>query len=128
MNVNLLSQYRSIRQEMIELEERIQNIYSAAMFPKSSEITGMPRSPGYSSDGMSRVFERIEALVSKYQEKLAQLADLCLEIEKEIDTLPSFERRMIRLRYVDGKEWTEISKIMEYSVPQLHRLHKKIFS
>ena len=127
LNTELLSQYRSIRREMIELEERIQNIYSAAMFPKSSEITGMPRSPGFSSDGMSRVFEKIEELVAQYQEKLVQLSELCLEIEKQVDDLPSFDRRIIRLRYLDGKPWSEIHKITGYSVAQLHRIHNKIF-
>ena len=126
MNVNLLTQYRSIRQEMIELKERIDQIYSASLFPKGSQLTGMPRPSGYSNDGMIRIFEQIEELTEFYQEKQAKLNSLCLAIEKEIEELPSLERRIIRLRYLEGKEWSEISKITGCSRSTLYRLHKDL--
>ena len=128
MNVELLTEYRSIRREMIEIDDRIKEIKESAKYPKSPQLTGMPRAPGYSSDGLSRIFEQIEELTELYQQKWAQLNDLCLEIEKEIESLPSLERRIIRLRYLDNKSWPEVSKIMRYSVAQLHRIHKKIFT
>lgn len=128
MNVELLVEYRSLRREMIEIDDRIKEIRESAKYPKSPQLTGMPRAPGYSSDGLSRIFEQIEELTELYQQKWARLNDLCLEIEKEIDSLPSLERRIIRLRYLDDKPWPEVSEIMGYSVAHLHRVHKKIFA
>ena len=128
MNVELLAEYRSLRREMIEIDDRIKEIRESAKYPKSPQITGMPRAPGYSSDAMSRIFEQIEELTELYQEKRMLLNDLCLQIEKEINDLPSFERRIIRLRYLDGRLWPEISRMTGYSVAQLHRIHKKIFA
>lgn len=127
MDVNLLIQYQSIRKEMLEIDERIKEVYSAALYPTSPQLTGMPRAPGYSTDGIGRIFDQIDELTELYQTKQIQLNDLCLQIEREIDDLPSLERRIIRLRYLSGKEWPEISKITEYSVSHLHRIHKKIF-
>lgn len=128
MNVQLLTEYQSIRQEMIEIDARIKEIRESAKYPKSPQLTGMPRAPGFSGDGITRILEQIEELTELYQQKWTRLNDLCLEIEKEIDSLPSLERRIIRLRYLDNKFWPEISKITGYSVPHLHRVHKKIFA
>lgn len=126
MNKELLVQYQSIQQEMIELKDRIEQIYSSSLFPKNQQITGMPRSPGYSTDGLLRIFEKIEKLAEFYEEKLSKLNALCRQIEDEIEKLPSLERRIIRLRYLEGKEWSEISKIVGCSRSTLHRLHANL--
>lgn len=126
MNVRLLVQYRSIQQEIAELKEKIERIYSDAMFPKSPQMTGMPRAPGYSNDGMIRIFEKIEELTELYQKKQIELIDLCKAIEQEIEDLESLERRIIRLRYLEGKEWSEISKIIGCSRMTVYRLHKNL--
>lgn len=128
MNVELLTEYRSLRKEIIELQERIKEVRAAACYPTSPQLTGMPRAPGYSNDGIARVFEQIEELTEMYTAKQIKLNDLCLVIENEIDQLPSLERRIIRLRYLDDKFWPEIAEITGVSVSQLHRIHKKIFA
>lgn len=127
VNQKLLSQYQSIKAEIKELDYRIEELYFSAMFPKSGQITGLPRAAGYSTEGLAKLFEQIENLVAVYVDKRIKLIELCLEIENEVDSLPSVERRIIRLRYLDGKEWSDISTITTYSVSQLHKIHKKIF-
>lgn len=126
INIQLLSQYQSIQKELSELADRIEQIYSHAMFPSSSQITGMPRSPGYSTGGLLKIFLQIDELAEFYKEKQAELNKLCRQIEKEIEELPSLERRIIRFRYIDGMKWSEISKLTGYSRAQLWRLHDKI--
>lgn len=128
MDFNLLTQYQSIKQEIIELQERIEQIYSSSLYPKGSQLTGMPRPSGYSNDGMIRIFEKIEELTEFYQAKQAKLNELCRRIEAEIEALPSLERRVIRLRYLDGKEWSEIKEVIGCSKATLHRINKKITS
>lgn len=126
MNFDLLTQYQSIKREIIELQERIEQIYSSSLYPKGSQITGMPRPSGYSNDGMIRIFEQIEELTDIYREKLSRLNELCRRIEEEIEELPSLERRIIRLRYLDGKGWSEISKTIGCSRSTLYRVNEKI--
>lgn len=126
MDMKLLAQYRSIRQELVELNERINQIYSSALFPRGVQITGMPRATGYSGDGIYRTFEKLDELAEFYKQKQHELNELCIQIEKEIEALPSLERRIVRLRYLDGKGWKEISKITGYSVSHLHKINNKI--
>jgi DNA-directed RNA polymerase specialized sigma subunit len=127
LTLESLHEYRSMKKEIEDLDRRITDIYQNSLLPRSSQITGMPRSPGYSNDAMDRIFEKIEELITEYIEKKARLIDRCLEIEKEIDSLKSIERRLLRYRYIDNLPWVEIGKIMDYSIVQLHRIHKKIF-
>lgn len=127
LSIELLHEYRSLKKEIDDLDQRIVDVYQNSLFPKSSQITSMPRSPGYSNDGMNRIFEKIEELAAIYLKKRADLMDKCVAIEAEIDGFPSVERRLLRYRYIDGKEWKDISKIMDYSVVQLHRIKQNIF-
>lgn len=126
LNVDLLIQYRSIQKEIFELKRHVEQIYSHAMFPSCGEITGMPRSPGYSTDGLLKTFVQVDELAEMYKKKITSLVELCWKIEAEVDKLPSIERRIIRLRYFDGRKWDEISTATGYSRSQLHRIHDKL--
>lgn len=129
MNWELLEQYRSLRQEASELKDRIQEVYSNALFPKSVQISAMPRASRYSNDGMIRIFEKIEELTEMYKKKQQELLEMCVQIELDIQKLPtSIERRIIRLRYLDGKQWSEIGQLTGYSVSNLHKIHAKMKS
>ena len=127
VTIEMLHEYRSMKKEIDDLDQRIVDTYQKSLFPKSSQITNMPRSPGYSNDGMNKIFEKIEELAALYVRKKAELIDQCLEIENAINGFPSVERRLLRYRYIDGKQWPEISKIMGYSAAQLHRIKQNIF-
>lgn len=127
LSIESLDEYRSLKKEIDDLDQRIVDVYQNSLFPKSSQITSMPRSPGYSNDGMNRIFEKIEQLAAAYLKKRADLLDKCLEIETEIDRFPSVERRLLRYRFIDGKPWDEVGKCMGYSKAQLHRIKQNIF-
>lgn len=121
----LLYQYQSIKKEIAELRERINHIYSSAMVPGIKNITDMPMAQGYSTDGLSKVFEQIEELTEVWTERIAELQAVCTKIETAISGLESIERRVIRYRYMDGKSWKRISYLTKYSVAQLHRIHNR---
>ena len=47
-------------------------------------------------------------------------------IEKEIDKVKnSTEAMLLRYRYIDGKEWEEISELLNYSERNIYYMHKK---
>ena len=121
----LLYQYRSIKKEIAELKERINHIYSSAMVPGIKNITDMPMAQGYSTDGLSKVFEQIEELAEVWAQRVTELQQVCTEIETAMSGLESIERRVIRYRYMDNKSWTKISNITKYSIPHLHRIHNR---
>ena len=53
-------------------------------------------------------------------------------LEKVIETLPSNEREVVRLRYLEGCKFNKISNMINYSKSSIYRFHssarKKILS
>ena len=60
-----------------------------------------------------------------YEEKLVDLIDGQLKIEKAIESLNPTERELIRLRYIDGADWTEVAATIHYEWTQTHRIHAR---
>ena len=87
--------------------------------------------------------EKVQTSCDRRQELLmAMLADIDTEIEKETLKLselqkevlnwskgfPIFARTIIRLRYIRGLTWEEISEYTAYSVRHVQRIHNDIIS
>ena len=69
--------------------------------------------------------ELLEPLRAFYKEKLAELVALQLDIEHAIETLEPIERELVRLRYIDGKDWYQICMAINYEWAQTHRIHAR---
>jgi DNA-directed RNA polymerase specialized sigma subunit len=105
MTKEQLRQYRSIKIEISQLERRIIEL----------EMHGHD-------------FEVIQPLRDLYREKLQKLIDGQLKIEKAIETLNPTERELMRLRYIDGADWTEVAATINYEWAQTHRTHAQALS
>lgn len=70
--------------------------------------------------------ELLEPLRTFYKEKLTALVALQLDIEHAIETLDPTERELVRLRYIDGKEWHQICAEINYEWTQTHRIHARV--
>ena len=66
-----------------------------------------------------------QELLTAYAKKRADLSAALLEIEQAIDTLGPTERRLMRLRYIDGLSWEAICRRINYSWRQIHRIHSQ---
>ena len=100
MTKEQLRQYRSIKVEISQLERRIVEL---ERIPHDDEI--------------------IRPLRNLYREKLAELIDGQLAIEKAIESLTPTEREVMRMRYIDGADWTEVAATINYEWAQTHRIH-----
>ena len=123
MDKYTLRQYRHLLREIRELEREKKHVLDRYLSPP--QPTGMP---GAHDDG-----DRIGDIVAKrdrYQrlidKKLGELIDLRHEIEKAIENLPSEDRRLIRLRYIEGWSWQRVADALHYSVRQALRHHGRI--
>lgn len=103
MTKEQLRQYRSMKIEICQLEER---------------IAVMRMTHQYKED-------IIFPLVTLYREKLQNLVEGQLRIEKAIESLNPTERELMRLRYIDGKDWTEVCATIHYEWTQTHRIHAR---
>lgn len=102
MTKEQLRQYRSMKIEICQLEERIINL---EMMGHNDDIT--------------------QPLRDKYREKLQSLIDGQLKIEEAIESLDPIERELMRLRYIDGAEWTDIMEVIHYEWTNTHRIHSR---
>ena len=102
MTKEQLRQYRSIKIETSQLERRIIEL----------ELLGHD-------------YEEVQPLRDLYREKLAELVEGQLRIEKALESLNPTERELIRLRYIDGADWTEVAATINYEWAQTHRVHAR---
>lgn len=122
--VSCLSECKEMSKEIKYLKEKIDRLYSDAMFPKNQVITGMPGYHDFDGDTVGKTIIKIEELRELYQKKLCDLMEMQEKIESKIDRLPSRERSVMRYRYIDGYSWNKIGALMNYSVMHVHRIHK----
>lgn len=102
MTKEQLRQYRSIKIETSQLERRIEEL-----------------------ERLKADFEVVSPLRNLYREKLADLIEVQLRIEKAIEDLNPTERELMRLRYIDGADWTEVAATIHYEWTQTHRIHAR---
>jgi RNA polymerase sigma factor (sigma-70 family) len=71
------------------------------------------------------LLEEIEELQNLYKAKIQENLEKQKKIEQAIEHLQGVEKQIILLRYKENKTWEEISREMNYSYSQLHRIHRK---
>ena len=65
----------------------------------------------------------IQPLKDLYALRLKELVNLQCRIEQAIESLTSTERELLRLRYIDGADRTEVAATIHYEWTQTHRIH-----
>lgn len=70
-------------------------------------------------------FHATEKVRRLYDEKRQSLEAKLTAIEEAIETLDYTERQLMRLRYIEGKEWHQVSRLINYSDQQTHRIHAR---
>lgn len=67
----------------------------------------------------------VRQLQNLYRQKLKSLVESQIRIERASETLNPIERELMRLRYIDGADWTEVAATIHYEWTQTHRIHAK---
>ena len=101
MTKEQLRQYRSIKIETSQIERRI------------AELEGCGH------------YDLTDSLRTLYRQKLEELVEGQLRIEKAIEDLNPTERELIRLRYIDGADWNDVAETIHYEWAQTHRVHAR---
>ena len=97
-----LRQYRSIKIEICQIQHKIEEM------EERRDNVGL-----------------MDALRDLYRQKLADLIECQLKIEKVIENLEPTERTLMRMRYLDGAEWLEVAETIHYEWTQTHRIHAR---
>lgn len=68
---------------------------------------------------------KLPELTEVYDEKIESLKNRLKSIEDAFEGLEPVERRLMRLRYIDGLEWHQVAVRISYSWQQTHRIHAR---
>lgn len=118
-----LQQYLKRNEEHHNLRRRLREIESALFSPGRQKIGGVKRPKGQGSGtGLADVHLELQR---RCQEKLTEILEAQLAFEKLIVPLEPEERLLLRYRYLDGLHWDKISKELDCSEAQVHRIHNK---
>lgn len=126
MTKERLRQYQQLKREKDMLEEKLVELESTMASPRIQKLDGMPHGQPQGGSLMDTLVEQHLALKAMYANKLRELNDTLLGIETAIESLEdATERNLMRLRYIDGLKWEEITLAIGYSWQQTHRIHAR---
>lgn len=126
MNKERLRQYQQLKREKAMLDEKLVELESAMTSPRIQKLDGMPHGQPQGGSLMDMLVEQHITLKNLYASKLRELNETLLDIETAIESLTDpTERNLMRLRYIDGLKWEEITLAIGYSWQQTHRIHAR---
>lgn len=119
--VKKLKQFMNIKKELEEISLLKEKIRCAMIDIKSPTLTDMPKSQG--RNNRDKCLDYLIKL-DELEDKQDNLLRAFVEIECIIQNLEnSYQRRLIRLRYIDCLSFEEIAVRMNYSWRTIHRMH-----
>ena len=117
-----LLRYRTADAEINDMLREKERIMSR-LTRMTSSISGMPHGGGESdklTDGVSKLID----LDKEIDGRVDALVDFRREIEGKISALDSdMQRRLLKLRYIDGMTWERVAVEMGYERRQICRIH-----
>lgn len=117
-----LKEYQWIVRNIEHLESQLEEAQAQAE-SVSSPISGEGGGGGGDGDKMASNVCNIITIKEKIQEELDKAREAQSRIMDAIAQLPHTEALVIRLRYIEGLEWDNVSSRMNYSTRQILRVH-----
>lgn len=118
-----LRAFRSARYELRQLKDQLAEMEARMYAPKGQQFSSTPHGPG----GNGRTMEDLAAahirLGDLYSEKLLAIELEQYAIETAIEPLDPQERQVVRARYLEGRSWEQICRVVHYEWAQTHRIH-----
>ena len=124
--VKYLKQYQDITKEIVENENRYAVLRARLTAPGIQRLTDMPIGTDCNNnkilDGVAELIE-LEELLNGQQRILM---DIQKNIQMSINALEdSLHRRLMTIRYIDGKGWEKVCVELNYCWKQTHRKHSE---
>ena len=120
-----LSQAYRLDQRINSKLEQVESLNELAT-KVSSTLTGMPKNPNSATSTMADTVTKIIALQAEINNDIDRLVDLKREMVAVIKAVANTERQtLLELRYLCFKTWEQIAVEMDYTVRNVHLLHKE---
>lgn len=125
MTKQTLQEYRWLRMEIAQLEEKLAELDARAQ-KITSTISEMPRGGASVADRMAETVSMIVDTQVDINDKVLEAVERMADIEHTISLLPAREQLILRKRYIDCLEWEQICVDTCYSWRQIHTIHADI--
>lgn len=122
MTKRQLQTYRDIVAEISEQEERLYMLDCKAQ-KITTRLSDEPHVESQIHDSMAETIATKVDLLNAINRTVSASYKLLRDIEMAIESLPAIEKRLIRMRYMDGMRWESICVDMGYEWAQTHRIH-----
>jgi DNA-directed RNA polymerase specialized sigma subunit len=123
VTIHILKEYWWKRKNIEQLTDTLEEL-KALRDCQSPRLSDEPRSTEFKDkigDLVVKLNEVETELIKKYKESYEALT----VVEKAIESLPEREQYLMRLRYIQFKEWPEICVLMNYGWSQTHWIHNQ---
>lgn len=120
-----LMSYRIACRRIDNLKEQLESLREVEQSAKSQQVSDMPRG-GTGQQDLSALMARLEELRTKINDEIIESQKIRIDIEETISGIEdSMEQKVLRLKYIAGLKWKEISKRIDYSYRQTLNIHEK---
>ena len=107
----------------IDSKQRIVDRLRAQAQHMSPSTVGVGASDG-GKDDLVRIVAKICGMLDDINDKIDELVDKKMIIEKQIDLLPNGDSKVIlERRYIADERWEDIAEAMKLELRWVHRLH-----
>lgn len=120
-----LSQAYRLDQRINSKLEQVESLNHLAA-KVNTTLTGMPKNPNRAASTMADVVAKIIDLQQEINSDIDRLVDLKRELVTIIKAVANTEyQTLLELRYLCFKTWEQIAVEMNYTVRNVHLLHKE---
>lgn len=116
--VDIKQEVQTIRRRIAELDDLVLNV--------TSVVSDMPKGQR-EGDKFGEWFAKKDELRRLYIEKVNELVDLQIQIERWVETIPEKYRTMVRLKYLDGLSMSQMSEKLGIDMTTVWKWDKKVF-
>jgi len=117
-----LREYWWKRKNIERLTETLEEL-KALRECQSPRLSDEPRSGGV-KDKIGDLVVKLDEVECEIMKKLKEAYEALSAIENAIEVLPEREQFLIRLRYIQFKDWPEVCVTMNYGWSQTHSIHR----
>jgi len=110
-----------MKKNIKKLEEELADLECEVT--KTTELIKVQRGAHSTDDKLGDLVSKMVDLQNEINKQLQKYYERVKYVERKIEALPPREALLIRLRYIEHKNWYEIAYEMNYSWRQVHNIH-----
>lgn len=123
MTLDDLKMCRTYANAIRSIEESIERLRSE--MERTTQVLSLAPAHSGSKDKIAEQVRRMEELEIARAREIADMEAYIDRCRVWLSGIPEQQAEILRLRYMEGKKWEEISDITHYGIRHCHKIHDK---